>query len=230
MRLYFVRHGDPNYKDNCLTPLGHLQAEALAERLKNSSLKFDALYSSKYGRASETAQHTSDKLGMPFEILDFIHEIKYGSPDMTKEEKLAFSPWLCCADVVRDGNKLTEFDFDSLIYWQEGAFKEENERVITGFDEWMKTLGYEREGMCYRVNQKNSKKLMIFSHGGAISCVIAHLMGVNPFVITQYFRFDCTSITEIEFKGETGELSLPVFRSLNDHSHMVDIVYTEAKE
>ena len=29
MKLILIRHGDPNYKDNCLTPLGHAQAECL---------------------------------------------------------------------------------------------------------------------------------------------------------------------------------------------------------
>lgn len=33
MRLILVRHGHPNYEIDCLTELGHLQAEAAAERL-----------------------------------------------------------------------------------------------------------------------------------------------------------------------------------------------------
>ena len=31
MKIYFVRHGHPNYELDCLTPLGHRQAEAAAE-------------------------------------------------------------------------------------------------------------------------------------------------------------------------------------------------------
>ena len=75
MRIYFIRHGDPNYKDNCLTPLGHQQAEALAERWAVSAEKVDRIYSSKFGRAVETAEPTAAKLGLPVEILDFMHEI-----------------------------------------------------------------------------------------------------------------------------------------------------------
>ena len=34
MKIYFVRHGDPNYRHDCLTELGHKQAQAAAKRLK----------------------------------------------------------------------------------------------------------------------------------------------------------------------------------------------------
>jgi len=35
MRIIFVRHGHPNYEKDCLTELGHRQAEAAAQRLKD---------------------------------------------------------------------------------------------------------------------------------------------------------------------------------------------------
>lgn len=31
MKIVFVRHGHPNYEKDCLTKLGHAQAEAAAE-------------------------------------------------------------------------------------------------------------------------------------------------------------------------------------------------------
>ena len=34
MRIVFVRHGEPDYEHDCLTPLGRLQARAAAERLR----------------------------------------------------------------------------------------------------------------------------------------------------------------------------------------------------
>ena len=52
MRIIFVRHGHPDYKNDCLTPLGHEQAKAAAARLQNE--KVDAVYSSVKGRAMET--------------------------------------------------------------------------------------------------------------------------------------------------------------------------------
>ena len=230
MKILFIRHGDPNYKDNCLTPLGHLQAEALAERLAADGKKYDRIYTSNYGRAVETAEHTAQKLGMPVTVLDFMHEISSGLPEMTKEEKREYSPWVAAEQLVRQGYVLAQYDFDGFKYWNEGRFRESHLRVTSGFDGWMKELGYEREGLCYRCTAKNDETLLVFAHGGSISCLIAHFLGVNPFVATQYIRINCTAINEIWFKGEEGELVIPEIRSVNDHSHMENVVYEEPQE
>ena len=38
MILYYLRHGDPIYSPDSLTPLGHEQAKALAKRLATYGL------------------------------------------------------------------------------------------------------------------------------------------------------------------------------------------------
>ena len=48
MRLLFIRHGDPDYSIDSLTPYGMKEAEALAEMLKNE--KIDYMYCSPLGR------------------------------------------------------------------------------------------------------------------------------------------------------------------------------------
>ena len=55
MRIIFVRHGHPDYEKNCLTEIGHKQADAAAQRLSGETV--EAIYSSHYGRALETAAH-----------------------------------------------------------------------------------------------------------------------------------------------------------------------------
>ena len=62
MKIIFVRHGHPNYELNCLTELGHQQAAAVAQRLINEGI--EEIYSSPYGRAIETAEHTAAALGL----------------------------------------------------------------------------------------------------------------------------------------------------------------------
>ena len=68
MRIIFVRHGHPDYTKDCLTELGHKQAEAVAERLKDE--KIDKFFSSSCGRAYETALHIAEGRGMEVEKLD----------------------------------------------------------------------------------------------------------------------------------------------------------------
>ena len=49
MLLFYVRHGDPTYRPDALTPLGTRQAESVAHRLSQFGL--DAIYSSSSNRA-----------------------------------------------------------------------------------------------------------------------------------------------------------------------------------
>ena len=39
MTIYFVRHGHPDYKNDCLTELGKKQAQKAAERLRDSGIE-----------------------------------------------------------------------------------------------------------------------------------------------------------------------------------------------
>ena len=57
-----IRHGDPDYSTDSLTPQGKLEAAALADYL--CSLKIDRIYSSPLGRAKETASFAEAKSGI----------------------------------------------------------------------------------------------------------------------------------------------------------------------
>ena len=60
MRLIIVRHGDPDYSIDSLTPKGWREAELLSVRLCKE--KVDAFYVSPLGRAKDTASVTLKKL------------------------------------------------------------------------------------------------------------------------------------------------------------------------
>ena len=72
MILYYVRHGDPIYKPDQLTPLGERQAEALAKRL--SVYGVDEIYSSTSIRAMQTAQPTCELMKKELHTLEWMHE------------------------------------------------------------------------------------------------------------------------------------------------------------
>ena len=56
MDILLIRHGDPNYADDCLTDLGKVEAGLLAESLLE--LPIDDIYVSPLGRAQETSAFT----------------------------------------------------------------------------------------------------------------------------------------------------------------------------
>ena len=60
MRLYIIRHADPDYEHDTLTEDGHKEAQALAKRLASHGL--DRIYCSPLGRAIDTARYTAEPL------------------------------------------------------------------------------------------------------------------------------------------------------------------------
>ena len=72
MLFFYLRHGDPIYDPDSLTPLGKRQAEALGKRL--STFGIDKIYSSTSIRAQETARPTCEILKQEAELLDFANE------------------------------------------------------------------------------------------------------------------------------------------------------------
>ncbi len=77
MRIIFIRHGEPNYELDCLTPKGKLQAQAAAKRLMSEGI--EEVWSSPLGRARETAAAFNELSGLPVKILDFMRELDWGS-------------------------------------------------------------------------------------------------------------------------------------------------------
>ena len=218
MKIYFVRHGEPDYKTDTLTEIGHLQAEAAAEQLKNSGIQ--KIFSSTCGRAVETAQHTADKLGLGVESFDFIREIHWHS----KDGQPIFEgghPWFIADDMVLKGENIFDPNWAESDRFSSSVIGEYVKKVTDGLDEWLKTLGYEREGDFYRVvGEDTDQTVAMFSHAGASSAALAHLFGWSlPWVMTAV-RLEFTSITVVEFSNEKGTLTFPVLKLLNDARHL----------
>ena len=72
MKLVIVRHADPDYSIDSLTPTGWKEAELLSERLVKTPA--DAYYVSPLGRAKDTASLTLKKLGRTAETKEWLRE------------------------------------------------------------------------------------------------------------------------------------------------------------
>lgn len=218
MYLYLVRHGDPDYKNDCLTPLGKKQAEAVGDRI--ALLKPDHLYTSPMGRASETSIPSAQKTGLPVTTLEFLHEIKSGIHGLPAEEKAKYSPWLSSQVLAAEGVDLLRYDFSEHFAWKGTRFEESVGIVTEGFDAWMSENGFTREGLYYRCTRPNDEKNVFFAHGGSISCIFAHLLNLPVQYICAFQDFYCTSITSIRFDAVSGALSVPRMLSVNDCFHI----------
>ena len=218
MKIYFVRHGHPNYTTDSLTELGHRQAAAAAQRLKGCGI--GEIYSSSKGRAVQTAEYTASLLGLPVIQCDFMREITWGP--LEGEEILEKGhPWKISDIFAGEGRSLNDPDWESKEPFCKSTLPDAMKRVIDGFDAWLCELGYKREGEYYRVVGENTDRTVaMFSHGGAGSVAWAHLFNLPFIKVCGFCRPDFTSVTVIEFSNEMGELCFPKVRLYNDARHI----------
>ena len=147
MLLFYIRHGDPIYNPNSLTPLGERQAEALAKRLALHGI--DKVFSSPSNRALLTARPTCDILGLKPRLLEFADE-NYGWKNLTGTTPEGKTEWLfgyTSARLLLNDPSVRELGFR---WFEHPEFKgheygKEMERVYDGTDEFLASLGYEHE-------------------------------------------------------------------------------------
>jgi probable phosphoglycerate mutase len=217
MKIYFVRHGHPDYENDCLTELGHKQAVAAAERLKNCGI--EQVFSSTKGRAFQTAEYTAKALGLQVISCDFMREIGWRSID--GETILANGhPWNISDIFASEGKTLTDKEWYMKEPYCKSNVVHSVQTVKNGLDAWLAELGYQREGEYYRVvGNATEKTIAMFSHAGSSSVALSHILNIPFPQICGIVRPDFTSITVLEFSDKIGELIFPKLLLLNDVQH-----------
>ena len=218
MKIYFVRHGHPDYANDCLTELGRKQATSAAERLKNCGI--EQVFSSTNGRAFQTAEHTAKVLGLDVISCDFMKEISWRSID--GEPILANGhPWELSDIFAAEGKSLTDKEWYSKEPYCKSKVVSSADTVIRGLDAWLAELGYRREGEYYRtVGEDTAKTVAMFSHSGSSSVALSHILNIPFPQFCGIIHPDFTSITVIELSDKIGELFCPRVLLLNDARHI----------
>lgn len=217
MKIIFVRHGHPNYNEDCLTELGHPQAEAAAERL--STEKIDKIFSSTCGRAVETAQHIAARHDLDITQFDFMREIRWGVPNTDD----FVHPWSLVDEWVKNGKDIMSLDWKNDPDYKGHQVVESYNNLAICFDEWLETLGFKREGCYYRVIKENNETVMMVSHGGASSVALSHIFNLPFSFVCRAICPDFTAITVVSLDGKEGELTAPRFELVNDARHIKGI-------
>ena len=219
MRIVFIRHGKPDYKTDSLLKIGVTQAEAVAQRVKSYGIS--ELYASTMGRAQQTAEPISRELNLDIVGCDFMREITWGTENGS-EIRLGGHPWLLVADMVKNGENLT-----SPVWKTEEPFASNTkllksfERVVTGADAWLSSLGFEREGKYYRATEKaTDKTIAMVSHGGSSTVLLSHMLNIPFPNFCSFYRPYFTSLTEVEMVGNVGELCEVKIVTLGEKYHV----------
>ena len=221
MLIYFVRHGHPNYRLDCLTALGKKQAAAAAERL--SDVGIEKIYASTHGRATETAEYTANLLGLTVVPCEFMREISWKS---LSGEPIPHDghPWNIADAMAAEGITLVDKDWKQKEPFSKSRLVERVTLVEEGIDAFLADLGYVREGEYYRVTKEDEHKVIaIFSHGGSSSAALAHMMNIPFIQFCGYLHPEFTSISVVALPNKIGERVIPRAIVLNDSRHIEGI-------
>ncbi|MBQ5810128.1 MAG: histidine phosphatase family protein [Clostridia bacterium] len=216
MRILIVRHGDPDYSIDSLTPKGRVEAELLSDRL--SKTKIDYCYVSPLGRARHTAQYTLDKIGKEATVCPWLREFAARIERPDREESIAWDwrpkDWVNI-DVLYDHEKW--YDEPRMAA---GNVKDEYLWVANGLDELLKGHGYERCGRYYKAVRPNDDTLVFFCHFGLECVLLSHMLNISPMQLWHGFCAAPTSVTTIY--TEEREEGIASFRvsSFGDISHL----------
>ena len=219
MRLILVRHGEPNYEQDCLTELGHKQAGIVAKRLLEENIQ--KIYCSPQGRAQQTAQPFAKLSGIgTIHTMEFMREIRYGREDALYQSG---NPWVCAIDLMHRGANLQVPNWRELPEFIDNTATVDIEKVMKGTDEWLASLGYEREGLYYRCTTKDDEKrvFVLFSHGGSSTALLSRVLNIPfPHLCMVLGHIPHTCITSLRFDRTPGSLGMPVLEYAVDDRHL----------
>ncbi|MBE6558082.1 MAG: histidine phosphatase family protein [Ruminococcaceae bacterium] len=220
MLFYYVRHGEPIYNPDSLTPLGQEQAKALAKRLCIHGI--DRVFSSPSNRAMQTAKPICDLLHKEITLCDWAEEglamRDFGVPHPVHGRTWCFydnrileifrSPEVRkLDDKWYEHPQLAAYDFARGV-----------ERVNTAVDEFFLSLGYrhDRENSRYEVVKPNRDRVALFAHQGFGIAFFSSMLDIPYPIFATHFDFSHSSMSVINFETRGQYVYPQVLQTSND--------------
>ena len=218
MKLIFIRHGDPDYRNDSLTEQGMREARLLAPRIPK--LGAQEYYVSPLGRAQLTAKLAMEGIQETPETLWWLQEFSgpVRRPDSPDHDHVPWD-WFPQHWTVDDRMYQAEHWTEHEVFVRAGI-AEKQAAVIKELDAFLEAHGYRREGRLYKAIAPNNDTLVFFCHFGLTTLVLAHLIGASPMVLWQGFCSAPTSLTTIVTEERTEGNAAWRCISYGDCSHL----------
>ena len=215
MKLYLIRHGEPNYEKDCLTALGKEQAEAVC--MMQGREQVSGIICSPLGRARETAYPLSCAIHSEPEVKNWLKEIDDITVWSERRPDLAVwnaNPRLLNRWELEDGTK--DLPFAKKL-------PERQEELASGMQSVLISRGIEKEKFGWRVTDSDALDggdIAIVCHLGVGMLLLAYLLDVSPYMVFRSVFLSPASITSIllENYGD-GTAGFRILR-LGDTSHL----------
>ncbi len=213
MRLLLVRHGDPDYPRDCLTPKGEAQVRRLARAL--AAERIERIYASPMGRAKQTAAAVAAVKELPVEILPWLHELNGNYTGSLWAWNYPGCAALAEATTFTSENWATKVPYGEHMIPVAGEF-------WANYDEFLAGHGLHREGQRYRLSGVKDVSLACFCHAGVILTLLAHLLHLPLPLCYAQLACDPSSVTELRLETE-GDWGVFRLQRLNDMSHAAEL-------
>ena len=221
MLLFIIRHGDPIYNPDSLTPKGHLQAQSLARRFAVHGL--DKIFVSPMIRARQTAQPTCELLGLKPTVEEWMSEERAYS-ELSIKEPDGTTHWIFQCQNTRIKNnetvKVTDKWYETDEMKRLDTAKAGYERIQTSSDIFLEKLGYKREGSVYKIINPSEQRIAAFCHEGFSMTWMSHLLSIPPHIFWASFAMAHTGVAAFEFKNFEDGYTTPRCLLLSDLSHI----------
>ena len=198
-RLLLARHGQSvsnairrfqGAQDVALSPLGMRQAEALGQAVSRRAIAH--VYVSPFERARHTAEIALAGLGLPLTVVDDLRELSLGEWEGCAVEEIRTRPGDPYARWVRDPVQCPPPGGEPLADVQARVLRAV-ERITAA--------------------HPNGDDVLIVSHGGVISALLAHCFGLPLSSIWRIAVANCS----------LSEIAPPRVVSVNETGHLRDI-------
>ncbi len=207
MILFYIRHGEPIYNPDELTPEGHAQAEAVGKHL--SKLGITRIFSSTSNRAIQTAEPLSRLMDKEIELVDFAHE-GHAFKDFSADNGTGGKGWVNGIEKFRRAFARPDIKNDPRWYehpeFEGQTFEAGVKRVDREVDTFMENLGYkhDRENGYYLPISPSEERVALFAHAGFGHVFMSSLLDIPYPTIANNFQMGLTGVTAVILKDTFG--------------------------
>jgi broad specificity phosphatase PhoE len=217
MRLYIIRHAEPDYENHTITPAGHLEAKALSNLMAKEGISH--IYSSPMGRAMHTMQYTAEATGIEPVVVPWMAELgDWRVKDASGEETVV---WNVHGEVVR-GNRpfYTNDDWHRRPPYENYEFGTKFDAIKENSDRLFEAHGYKRVDGKYEIVRENRDRIAVFCHMGFGLAWFAHLMEMPLPLVWSGFWLAPSSVTTMLWDERSNRWAVPRCLGVGDVSHL----------
>ncbi len=223
MLLFYVRHGDPDYSVDGLTPRGARQAEAVGKRFSVHGL--DKIYTSPAGRARLTSKPTCEMLGMEAEVVDWADEGNALRATYVTTEDChriwGFHHTPTRELFASEEMRLLGREFYRHPTFANTHFAERIPVIQSQIDDWLLMLGYRhdlsRNG--YYAERPNDDRVALFAHQGFGMLFLSCVLDIPYPEVCIRMDIQHSGVSVIRFANHDG-LIIPTLLQLSNDSHL----------